>query len=323
MKACISLTTATVFLIFSVSNQVDVVKSDAYASPIVDICDQCSPYADCTASAESFLCSCQSGFTGDGLSCTDIDECSSIECPGCTNSLGSFYCPCQPGEYFDGHNCTAINCGSNDPCVNGSCNSTSNLCDCDVGYGGPTCSINIDDCVSDPCDPQHGKCVDGIGNYTCVCESGFEGVDCSNNTDECTSGMVNCDSCTDTTGSYQCLCLPGRYQNSDNTQCLNISCASSPCENGASCVEQDGTEVCACVPGYAGNDCSIDIDECADDTTCVHGVCNNYAGSYSCSCDEGFSGTDCSNSAKQLIGSRRGLLITSIVSMLVLDITLD
>jgi len=288
MNAFISLTTATVFLICSVSDRVGAVQSDAYASPIVDTCDQCSPYADCTASSESFSCSCQSGFSGDGLTCTDIDECLSINCPVCTNNLGSFYCSCPPGEYFDGNNCTAIDCSSNDPCVNGSCNATSNLCACDTGYGGPTCSINIDDCASDPCDRQHGTCVDGIGNYTCVCETGFEGADCSQDINECESGMVYCDACSDTFGSYQCLCIPGRYQNSNNTQCLNI-------------------------------------DECADDAICGnHGVCNNYVGSYFCTCDKGFSGIDCSNSgAEQLIGRTKGLLITSMLSMLVLDIILN
>jgi len=323
MNAFISLTTATVFLICSVSDRVGAVQSDAYASPIVDTCDQCSPYADCTASSESFSCSCQSGFSGDGLTCTDIDECLSINCPVCTNNLGSFYCSCPPGEYFDGNNCTAIDCSSNDPCVNGSCNATSNLCACDTGYGGPTCSINIDDCASDPCDRQHGTCVDGIGNYTCVCETGFEGADCSQDINECESGMVYCDACSDTFGSYQCLCIPGRYQNSNNTQCLNISCASSPCKNGASCIEQNGTSICACAPGFSGNDCSLDIDECADDGICgAHGVCSNYFGSYSCTCDVGFSGIHCSNSAKQLIGSTKGLLIISILSILVLDIIL-
>ena len=36
----------------------------------------CSPNATCTDTASSFTCTCTSGYTGDGVTCTDIDECS-------------------------------------------------------------------------------------------------------------------------------------------------------------------------------------------------------------------------------------------------------
>eukprot|EP00058_Branchiostoma_floridae_P024578 XP_002610068.1 hypothetical protein BRAFLDRAFT_89915 [Branchiostoma floridae] len=48
------------------------------------------------------VCTCQSGYTGDGASCTDINECTSntANCAAdrvCRNTEGSFSCDCKPG----------------------------------------------------------------------------------------------------------------------------------------------------------------------------------------------------------------------------------
>ncbi len=39
---------------------------------------------------------------------------------------------------------------------------------------GKLCEINIDECLSDPCQ-NGGKCVDGIAGYVCECPKGFTG----------------------------------------------------------------------------------------------------------------------------------------------------
>ncbi|HEY0481522.1 MAG TPA: GON domain-containing protein [Kofleriaceae bacterium] len=54
----------------------------------------CDPNATCTTSGAA-ACVCKLGFTGDGLTCRDIDECASQKggCPAeCTNTPGSFAC---------------------------------------------------------------------------------------------------------------------------------------------------------------------------------------------------------------------------------------
>ena len=41
-------------------------------------------------------------------------------------------------------------------------------------FAGKLCEINIDECLSDPCQNQ-GTCVDGIAGYFCECPKGFTG----------------------------------------------------------------------------------------------------------------------------------------------------
>lgn len=59
--------------------------------------------------ASSYICSCLTGFTGDGRVCHDIDECQSGRCHSdavCFNTQGSFSCQCRPGFTGDGFSCT-------------------------------------------------------------------------------------------------------------------------------------------------------------------------------------------------------------------------
>uniref|UniRef100_A0A4W5R5T5 Nidogen 1 n=1 Tax=Hucho hucho TaxID=62062 RepID=A0A4W5R5T5_9TELE len=58
--------------------------------------------------ASAYVCSCLSGFVGDGYTCQDIDECEQGRCHRdavCYNSQGSFTCQCRPGFHGDGLQC--------------------------------------------------------------------------------------------------------------------------------------------------------------------------------------------------------------------------
>ena len=97
----------------------------------------------------SFTCSCNTGWTGDGTSCQDVDECGNQGTNNCdtnaecTNNDGSYTCQCKAGYQGDG--------------TNGNC-------------------ANINECTTN----QHGChtnafCTDSPGSFTCTCNQGLKG----------------------------------------------------------------------------------------------------------------------------------------------------
>ena len=106
------------------------VDFDECSSPDFNDCDE--EFAVCINTDGSFMCACNSGFTGIGTNDTcegnqfrvrkccvfycvlwslDIDECAMSPCDGnamCLNEIGSFECSCSPGYVGDGFRCSKI-----------------------------------------------------------------------------------------------------------------------------------------------------------------------------------------------------------------------
>uniref|UniRef100_A0A914X4V2 Uncharacterized protein n=1 Tax=Plectus sambesii TaxID=2011161 RepID=A0A914X4V2_9BILA len=71
---------------------------------------KCDNFATCTVVNQQEGCQCNVGFTGNGTSCSDINEClddsvcsQDLNQGNCTNTVGSYYCTCHPN--YEGNNC--------------------------------------------------------------------------------------------------------------------------------------------------------------------------------------------------------------------------
>ena len=61
-------------------------------------------------------------------------------------------------------------------CINGACTAPE-TCDCQPGYTGSACDVEIDECASDPC-INGGTCSDLVNMFSCDCPSLFTGDTC-------------------------------------------------------------------------------------------------------------------------------------------------
>ncbi|KAL9980621.1 hypothetical protein ACROYT_G009230 [Oculina patagonica] len=123
----------------------------------------CHLNATCNNTVGSFGCICNDGYTGDGLNCTDINECntSSHNCHSnatCNNTEGSFNCSCKPGFFGDGVKCQDID----------ECREETHNCRLDA------------------------TCNNTVGSFECVCKDGFagNGQNCTEIIDPCFHNAV-------------------------------------------------------------------------------------------------------------------------------------
>ncbi|XP_078349239.1 mucin-like protein [Oculina patagonica] len=243
----------------------------------LDACEEnfqpCYPGVECIdlkapANESGFECgSCPVGLTGNGVECTDIDECVTNKggCEqNCSNTFGSFLCACNRGYRLnlDKKSCDDVDeCSPVSDCMQ-ICENTpgSYNCKCNADFkvdpSNPKNCIPKDPCQQNSLECQH-ICFLSDGKEKCACNAGYaleqDGKTCTD-VDECATGLNNCDQqCSNNIGSYSCSCVDGFTLD----------------DNGFNCNDVD--------------ECVAFTFNCTDDSQ----ICQNTHGSYKCVCGEG------------------------------------
>ncbi|XP_075040834.1 protein crumbs homolog 2 isoform X2 [Mixophyes fleayi] len=258
----------------------------------IDECQShpCQNQGVCVDAINRFHCNCSdTGFVGD-LCETDILECASNPCLNnatCLEGIKGYSCFCYAG--YSGDHCELdIDECADYPCLHYSlCLERSNqtlystepefnntefsynyaagyVCRCHPGFIGENCSVEIDECESNPCQ-NGGSCVDRINGFMCDCALGYTGVLCAENIDDCESNPCqNGASCEDGVADYICSCpsfvLGGSTFGGKNCSVFLEGCLNHSCQNEAICIPTYEGEThgytCRCQPGFYGENCS-------------------------------------------------------------------
>ncbi|XP_078571537.1 von Willebrand factor D and EGF domain-containing protein-like [Branchiostoma floridae x Branchiostoma japonicum] len=281
----------------------------------IDIDDKCGlqpcfPDVLCINVAGGFECGdCPEGFTGNGITCEDVDECAmdfTNDCLYvCENTPGSYRCTCSAGfilinnQCFDIDECAYGLSECSHECMN---NDGSYTCDCPAGYLlGPDNKqcIDIDECLV----TNHGcenECDNTPGSYTCSCPEGFQLKDdrrTCQDVDECETSYPCTHICSNTEGSYICSCPSDLVLQPDGTTCVVPASAVAP--HGSTQAQETTLRPSSSVltaNTEASQDCmkigcpDKDVQECVE-----------VDGNYVCQCIEGYylaeGGTICKESS--------------------------
>ncbi|XP_071951143.1 uncharacterized protein [Antedon mediterranea] len=215
---------------------------------------------------------------------------------------GTFSCKCCEG--FTGTYCDEFDGCMNNECAEGSTcfdiqegyTSYSYLCQCPPGKGGVHCTVDVDECASDPC--KFGVCVDDLDSYQCYCIPGYTGTNCEQEYNECISSpCLNEGICIDKLDSYECTCGIG-YIGQHCEGKIDL-CAGDPCHNGTVCVDYGNYFKCQCAAGFTGSKCEININECESNPCVNEGRCRDEINGFVCVCEGGWEGVYCENEVEK------------------------
>lgn len=125
-------------------------------------------------------------------------------------------------------------------------------CLCPPGFSGFRCEANLDECDGHKC-LNNATCIDGIGSYSCACPRFIEVL------------VLNQFYCFPYF-KYNLIKLLSRGFNGQfcETKVQFCSPEFNPCVNGGKCIDHFYHYTCECVAGFTGENCTKNINDCAD-----------------------------------------------------------
>ncbi|XP_074860207.1 sushi, nidogen and EGF-like domain-containing protein 1 isoform X2 [Carettochelys insculpta] len=198
-----------------------------------------------------------------------------------------------------GCNNTTSACLTLRPCLNGGrciedciTGNPSYSCSCLAGYTGKRCHLDVDECLSHPCQ-NSAICINGINSFTCQCLPGFKGAMCETAESPCeTKECQNGGQCHVANSTAVCVCQAG-YAGDSCEREIN-ECDSSPCLHGGHCIDLVDNYTCVCVEPFVGQRCETDPTLCEDRSCRNRQTCNYIRpGRYICTCSPGYYGSNC------------------------------
>lgn len=196
--------------------------------------DPCADGVSCTDTETGFECGeCPQGFSGNGQTCTDINECSASTSPcdgnaSCTNTEGGYRCECDSGFFGDGKVCRPItDCAPGQYEIEAPTATEDRVCsDCPEGtFSSSANATQCDSWAECPAGTHVVTSPSANRNRVCTaCESGFfstaaNSAECSPAT-ECRPGTHVLTAATATSDRTCSDCPVGTYSSDANTpQC--------------------------------------------------------------------------------------------------------